>query len=229
MARKNGEPLKITNRYKYLGITLQTTASSFRIHIEEKTAAAIKAMYNIKNITLLKLETAMKLFETIIASIITYGIELYWEKLKTRDMEKIESVKARYLKKAIGISKYAPNRMTYAITRETYFLDDVRNTMLLPSAEAYRKAIARKKQKEKENNTEFFGTDAMINTQWMESNQPQRHAIVGLAIHGYHHLMCTNKKFHQPNDQCVCESCEQYHYDKCKKRSRSLRELIRDR
>ena len=36
----NGEPLKITNRYKYLGITLQTTVSSFRIHIEEKTAAA---------------------------------------------------------------------------------------------------------------------------------------------------------------------------------------------
>ncbi|PSN54267.1 hypothetical protein C0J52_08608 [Blattella germanica] len=80
-------------------------------------------------------------------------------------MEKIESVKARYLKKAIGISKYSPNRMTYAITRETYFLDDVRNTMLLPSTEAYREAIARKKQKEKKINTEFFGTDAMINTQ----------------------------------------------------------------
>ena len=203
-----GEPLKITNRYKYLGITLQTTASSFKIHIQENTAAAIKAMYNIKNITLLKLETAMKLFETTIAPIVTYGIEIYWEKLKTSDMEKIEAVKARYIKRAIGISKYAPNRMVYAIARETYFLEDVRNKILLPSTEAYREAIARRKQKEKEINPNFFGTDAMVNRQWMENNQPQRHAIVGLAIHGYHHLMCTTKEFHHSNDKCVCKTCE---------------------
>jgi len=43
-----GRPLKIVNNFKYLGITLQT-GTSFKIHIQEKEATAIRAMYEIKN------------------------------------------------------------------------------------------------------------------------------------------------------------------------------------
>ena len=42
------DKLKIVNETRYLGITLQTTTSSFRRHRRERTAAAIKSIYTIK-------------------------------------------------------------------------------------------------------------------------------------------------------------------------------------
>jgi hypothetical protein len=58
--------LETVNTFKYLGITLQTTSTTFRIHIKEKTTAAIKAIYDIKEIAQLSLKTAMALFNKIV-------------------------------------------------------------------------------------------------------------------------------------------------------------------
>ena len=40
------KPLSVVNSLKYLGITFETTARSYRIHIEDKAAAATKAIYS---------------------------------------------------------------------------------------------------------------------------------------------------------------------------------------
>jgi hypothetical protein len=76
-------PLATVKKYKYLEITLQKTATSFSIHIQERAAAAIKAMYNIKNITSLFTSTSVLLFSKTIAPIITYGIHVIGDKLKS--------------------------------------------------------------------------------------------------------------------------------------------------
>lgn len=227
------EPLRIVNKFKYLGLTLQTTAKSYSAHIQERTTAAIRTMCTIKNITMLSLETAMRLFETMITPVATYALELIWDKLTTSDMERLEKVKSRFLKRAIGAGKYAPSRMIYMLTRETFFLEDLRCSMLLPATDSYNRVLERRKQKEREIDINFFATDAMVNREWTRSNQTQRYAIVGLAIHGFHHKMCRNVKFHQPSDQCVCKmcdrKCETYHFNVCKKRTATLSELIKDR
>jgi len=225
------EPLRIVNKFKYLGITVQPTAKSYSVHIQERTSAAIRAMCKIRNITTLKLETAMRLFETVITPIATYGIEIIWDKLSTSDLQRMEKVKARFLKRALAAGKYAPNRMMYMLARETYFLEDLRFRLLLPPTEAYRKAISQRRQKEREIESSFFATDAMVNRDWTGSNQSQRYAIIGLTVHGFHHKMCINTKFHQPSEQCVCKICEQacerYHFHKCKKRTGTLNDLIK--
>ena len=138
------EPLRIVNKFKYLGITAQPTAKSYSDHIQERTSAAIRAMCTVRNITSLKLETAMRIFETVITPIATNGIEIIWDKLSTSDLQRMEKVKARFLKRALVAGKYVPNRMIYMLTRETYFLEDLRFRLLLPPTEAYRKAIDRK-------------------------------------------------------------------------------------
>lgn len=66
-----GENLKTVGSFRYLGITLQSSGSSFRAHIRERTAAAIRGMYEISNPTTISLETAMKLFQAKITPIIT--------------------------------------------------------------------------------------------------------------------------------------------------------------
>ena len=57
-----GEELKVVNSFKYLGVTLQPTITSFRSHIRERCFAAIRSIYDIENPTRLSLTTAMYLF-----------------------------------------------------------------------------------------------------------------------------------------------------------------------
>ncbi|KAJ9576757.1 hypothetical protein L9F63_025348, partial [Diploptera punctata] len=49
------EPIRMVNKFRYLGITLQPTTKSFSTHVQERAAAAIRAMCSIKDITSLKL------------------------------------------------------------------------------------------------------------------------------------------------------------------------------
>ena len=155
------EPLKIVRKFKYLGITLLTTASSFSEHVQERSAAAVRATFCIKNLTSVSLETAIKLFNATIAPVVTYGIEIFWEQLTTSDMEKIENVKTGYLKRALGVSKCTPNRLVYLLTRETFFVEDIRIRMLLPNTGPYKEVVDGRLRKQKEVEESFFTTDAM--------------------------------------------------------------------
>lgn len=228
----NETPLEIVNSFKYLGVTLQPTASSFRLHIQERAAASIKAMYDVKNLPLLSIDTAMTLFETKITPIITYGIEVVWEKLTRSDLARIEQIKSRYLKRVLGIGKNAKSRLTYELTRETFFLEDIRLRHLLASTGPYAELIEERRAKRTEIDPEFYGTGAMTDRTWTKENQPQRHIIIKLATHGFHHKMCKNKVFHEPCEACVCELCgkfcERYHILKCNRRTRSISEYSKD-
>mgnify|MGYP003623796830 CR=1 FL=1 len=75
-----------------LGITLQTKGY-FRLHIKERTVVTLKAMYDIQHIQKISLKTAMLLFNTKILSILTYILNLIWEKLTEKDLHSIDGVK----------------------------------------------------------------------------------------------------------------------------------------
>lgn len=120
------EPLRTVNSFKYLGLTLQTTALSFRIHTMERAAAATKAIYDIRTISRLSLKTAMALFETKIVPILTYGLEVTWEKLSYTDLLRMEKVKARFLKATLGVSKYTKSVFRISSVRfPSVCIDDV--------------------------------------------------------------------------------------------------------
>jgi hypothetical protein len=50
------------SRFKYLGITLQTSKTSFTPHIQNRVAAAIQAIHDTSNLSLLSIGTATVLF-----------------------------------------------------------------------------------------------------------------------------------------------------------------------
>ena len=226
----NNEPLEIVNQFKYLGITLQTRATSFRHHVQERTTAAIKAIYNIENLHLLSLETAMTLFSSAISPIVKYGIELVWEKLSYADLNKIEQVKARFLKRALRVGLTAPSRLVYELAKETFFVEDLR--LALPCTIAFDMYIAERTKKRREIVPEFYATDAMLYRHWTKENQELRHVTTRAAIHGFHHKICAIEKFHEPSETCVCKlcnkTCDKYHLLKCKKRQKSLIDYAKD-
>lgn len=223
--------LEIVNSFKYLGVTLQTTGS-FRIHIKERTVAALKAIYDIQHIQKLSLKTAILLFNTKILPTLTYGLTLIWEKLNKKDLHSIEGVKAKFLKTAMGVSKYTPSRLIYELAREPFLIEELRTLVPLPSTRNAEAHLRERRKKRDEIPAEFYGTDAMTDRNWINANQKMRHAIVKLAIHGFHHKICKNAAYHEPSEKCVCslcgKHCEKYHINKCKKNTKSLSDYSKD-
>jgi len=57
----------------------------------------------------------------------------------------------------------------------------------------------------------FFDSPAMENDAWKQSNRANRHIVVKFSTHGYHHVICETRHFHDVNENCVCKLCG----DKC--------------
>ena len=221
------EPLRSVNSFKYLGMTLQTTARSFRLHIKSRATAATKAIFDIKALTKISLQTAMTLFEVKIAPIATYGLLTIWDRLSITDLRTLEAVKSRFLKAVLGISKYTNSRLAYELAKVPFFMEDLR--MELPSTDACNRLLQERAKKRKEIRLDFYTTEAMLNRSWTDANQELRHFVNSMAVHGYHHRLCRSEWFHEPNNDCTCKLCDQtcdrYHVTSCKKRHKSIIEL----
>ncbi|KAJ4434236.1 hypothetical protein ANN_22784 [Periplaneta americana] len=189
-------------------------------------AAATRAIHQINDLTRLSLETAMVLLKTVITPIVTYGITLIWEKLTLTDLERIEKVKARFLKCTLGIGQNAPSRLVYEMTRETFYVEDIRLQILLQSTQPYKDLLERREDKRRTIDPDFYATGAMVDRNWTK-----RHAITRFAIHGFHHKLCKTKSYHEPCESCVCElcdlKCERYHLTKCESNVKTLNEYAK--
>ena len=221
------EPLEVVSQFTYLGITLQTTIKSYRLHVQHKVSAAIRATYRINHLQQLSTETAMTLFRTVITPIATYGINIIWDKLTNRDLALLETVKSRYMKRVLGIGKTAPSRMTYLLMKETFFIEDIRQQLLLPNTRAYETTLQGLQEKRNNICSEFYATEAMCSREWT-----QRHILTRYSVHGFNHKVCSMKIFHEPNQECKCKlcngPCERYHVEKCTERHLSLNNFCSD-
>jgi hypothetical protein len=85
----------------------------------------MKAVIKIKKLNLLSIATALKLFKTKVAPIVTYSIQLIWNHLIYSNFKWLEGVKTAYLKRMLCISKYTRNRITYILANTTFFIEDL--------------------------------------------------------------------------------------------------------
>ena len=77
------------------------------MHIKERLAAVIRSISDNRHVHRMSLEAAMKLFRTKVLPTITYGLEEIREFLSLRQLQDLESLKPRYLKGILGVSKFA--------------------------------------------------------------------------------------------------------------------------
>ena len=87
----------------------------------------------------------MKLFRTKVLSTLTYGLEEVWEFLSLRQLQDLESLKPRYLKWVLGVSKFALSRYVYVLARETFLIEDLRSQMLMQHTPAYEELLRGKR------------------------------------------------------------------------------------
>jgi hypothetical protein len=154
----------------------------------------------------------------------TYGLENIWVHLKKKQLERLEKLKATFLKKALCLSKYTPSRLVYELTREVPYVQELRLESLLPSTPAYVELLQELQVKKAKIWEEFYTTDAMINRGWTQGGYELRHIMTRLSVHGFHHRLC--QAFHEPGPECVCircgNHCERYHVLSCSMRTESL-------
>ena len=62
----------------------------------------------------------------------------------------------------------------------------------------------------------------------MKANQEQRQVVTRFAIHGFHHKLSKNKKFHKPTADCECGWCERYHIVNCENRIKTITEYSKE-
>ena len=105
--------------------------------------------------------------------------------------------------------------MVYLLARETFLIEDLRTSMILPRTNASEQLLTTLRERREATPEEFYGTGAMIDRQWTRENCELRHVITRLAVHGFHHRICKTTAYHEPNDLCECSlcgnKCERYH------------------
>jgi hypothetical protein len=229
----DGVEIERVTAFTYLGIVFQPSGISFNRHVEKRLRAALFATYNIRELNNLSVETALKLFELKVSPIASYGIEIIWPHLTKLDLENIERVKTRYLKRVLGLSKYIRSRFVYELVDTDLFVSDLKLKFSLPETEVYNKFCEQKSMNKLGIIDEFYDTETMTNLKWQNALFADRSVFTRFACHGYHYVFCSNKKFHaeaMPNI-CVCiycnEKCTQYHILECQHRKLSLREAAK--
>ena len=116
--------------------------------------------------------------------------------------------------------------------RETYFIEDIRLHHWLPSTGTYQELVNIRDHKKREIDLEFYTTPAMLDDSWTRECKTHRPVTTRLTIHGVHHKMCANKKFHDPTEDCKCvlcgQRCRKCHIITCAKRTKSITDYSKD-
>lgn len=214
-----GSEIKFVSNFTYLGISLGVTGFAFRRHIEERTRKAMVAASIIKNPQKLSMRVANRLFDIKVAPSATYGAPLIWGHLSCNDFMTLEKCKAAFLKRVMGLHVSTRNRLVYLLADTPLLVEDLQRTFKLPPTTAFKEFIKEWESKMAEIDPDFLTSTAMTSSDWRSCNYPTRHLITRLAVHGFHHAVCSTESFHEPGEDCRCKHCDQpcarYHVGVC--------------
>jgi hypothetical protein len=223
----NGQIIDFVSEFCYLGVVFQASGTSFTKHIDKRVKAAIFAMSKLNSLPQTSVQTALKLFDLAISPVASYGLEAIWPFLTTADLFKLETVKSRFLKRVLSLSKYTKSRFVYELIETDLFVNDLKSKFSLSDTSDYDKFMEQKLITFSEIDPDFYLTPAMCNTSWKEINCKDRHMFTRYACHGFHHLFCKDKMYHfSAKENCECEKCGEsikfYHLFECKANSLTL-------
>jgi hypothetical protein len=77
----------------------------------------------------------------------------------------------------MGLSKYMPSQLVYALAWEAFLLEDLMLKHLLPRTPEAKAVLRSRKRKQEEIWQDFYSTEAMITDTWKKENQELRHLV----------------------------------------------------
>jgi hypothetical protein len=76
-------------------------------------------------------------------------------------------------------------RLVYELAKEPFLIEELRVEKHLPATTSYNNILAERVGKREEIPLEFYGSEAMVNSRWMNAEH-QRHIVTRYAVHGFH-------------------------------------------
>ena len=107
-----------------MGVRL-SCCGSIEGHIKDRAKKAKVAMSKIKKPQLLSIDTALTIFNICVAPVATYGTEVVWEQMTIRLCMLMESVKATFLKRCLGVARGTRNRDVYSWLGVNSFVEEM--------------------------------------------------------------------------------------------------------
>jgi hypothetical protein len=227
--RMAGSVLERVVRFEYLGVTVTPSLESFRVHLETRAAKAVAASFSIASPYLLSLKCALELYSMSVEPVLCYGLEVVWKSLTARQMSVLDSVKARFLKRVMGVSKYTRNRLMFIICQCPTGAEAARERMQLEFTRQYEEYQDTQFGKLTEIDEDIFGEPLTLLDAHLMPLAKSRHVMARLAVHGFHANFCTRESFHYAEEMCVCRlcglHCSQYHSLSCALNTQSIYDM----
>lgn len=208
----DNQKLELVNEFCYLGITFQATRNTFTNHIERIKRRCLAVMAaSFWDISKVSLVTAMKIFNMKILPMITYGLCSISPHLKSFHFTELDRIKSIFLKRLLAVPLSTNNSLVYTLTEEQRLSQTLimsANSFDFDHEECYKYrdlVVAEDREMLKKG---YSDGPAFKCSSWKQALDKRRHAIVGFTAHGFHHLICNNKKWHShPTSSCVCTLC----------------------
>jgi Reverse transcriptase (RNA-dependent DNA polymerase) len=214
-----GINIDFQNSVRYLGVILSHIPTSFAKHIKSRSLNANLATFDIKKLTRLSTDAAIRLFFIKVAPIASFGIAVAWPYLTLTDLRQLNMVFDSYLKRMLSVHKSSKNRIIHFILAAGSFVEYLHSTFNLPYTAAFGALLQERDEKQKclpENLEQVLHT---IPNRWRNPLQDDRHIFTRFLMHGFHFKYCSRADFHEASDTCVCkfcgDLCEFYHYFSC--------------
>ena len=216
----NGRMISIEKDVFYLGVKL-SCCGNVEGHIRDRVRRAKVAIARIRKPQLLSIKAAVEVFALCIAPVASYGLRLLWEKMNIRMLAILESVKATFLKRCLGVAVHTRNRLVYALTGEGSFIEELMSRNHLErhiAVEEYVQSFNRKVRDVLEGDF-FRGTPVGRSMDWKGAGRPGRSLVVRVSLHGLHRDFCFNRRCFEATLDCKCRycggNCEQDHMWAC--------------
>ena len=131
------------------------------------------------------------------------------------------------MKRALRLHKAIKSRFIYLLSGQGPSIETIRVRLKVAQTEPFRRYLQEWQIKLSEAQLEVGTLDVYLQEAlWSQAGCRDRHVYTRYIVHGYHHLVCSFKSYHQPGDGCLCrfcmQLCDKYHASSCSVSNRSL-------
>lgn len=117
----NGEPVKETDDYVYVGVNFSTSKDRFATHLANKVDSANRAIFAAMSLARnacggeLSALTHLHIFDTQIRPILEYASPVWFS---NKSIDVLEQVQTKFLRRALGVGRTTPNLALYGDTNK---------------------------------------------------------------------------------------------------------------
>ncbi|CAG0900082.1 unnamed protein product, partial [Cyprideis torosa] len=217
------QQVEFVKAHEYLGLTLQSRLT-FTEHILKKKRKALIVIATLRNLPLVSIDTAMRIYRMKIQPIVTYLLDLLSPGLTCKQMEELDRVKAAFVKRALGVHRNASATLALEIVGTGTLCEDLARQGYVFDEQVWRNYKEKREEKLLQLSIEQYHRAPCFQfNEWRKASQKTRSIYTRASIHGFHHKICKYLNCYEIGPDCCCVLCDgkiltKYHIIHCDSR-----------